>query len=51
MKGKKLKTWLLKKLQEKTILKNHLRGNDYEVCAAAERCIPNNLDFMVLENI
>jgi hypothetical protein len=32
--------------------KDHLRSNNYEVCTAVARCIPNTLDvFMVLENI
>jgi hypothetical protein len=30
--------------------KNHLRSNNYEVCTAVARCIPNILDAMVLEN-
>ena len=29
--------------------KNHLRSNNYEVCTALVRCIPNILDVMVLE--
>jgi hypothetical protein len=41
-----------KKFVEKTI-KNHLRSNNYEVCTAVARRIPNVLDVMVmvLENI
>jgi hypothetical protein len=31
--------------------KIHLRRNNYEVCTAGARCIPNILDVMVLENI
>jgi hypothetical protein len=33
--------------------KNHLRGNNYEVCMynCSTRCFPNILDAMVLENI
>jgi hypothetical protein len=30
---------------------NHLRSNNYDVCTAAELCILNILDVMVLENI
>jgi hypothetical protein len=40
----------LKKITDKNY-KNHLRSNDYEVCTAVARCLPNILDVMVLENI
>jgi hypothetical protein len=39
--------WLEKHLQKK----NHLRGNDYEICTAEARCFSNILDVMILENI
>jgi hypothetical protein len=31
--------------------KNHLRRNNYEVCAAVTRCFPNILDIIAFENI
>jgi hypothetical protein len=34
--------WLEKILKKKKY-KNHLRSNDYEVCTALARCIPNIL--------
>ena len=40
-----------KKNAVKKTYKNHLGGNNYEVCKAVARCIPNILDVMVLENI
>jgi hypothetical protein len=40
----------LKKFGEKNY-RNNLKSNNYELCTAAARCIPNSLDVMVLENI
>jgi hypothetical protein len=40
-----------KKNAVKKKYKNHLGGNNYKVCEAVARCIPNILDVMVLKNI
>jgi hypothetical protein len=40
----------LKKLCRKNH-KNHLRGNNYEVCSAVACCFPNILDILIIENI
>jgi hypothetical protein len=31
--------------------KTHIRSNNYGVCTAVERCFPNILDVMVIENV
>jgi hypothetical protein len=44
-----IKKGLKKKAEKKK--QNHLRSNDYEVCRAVTRWVPNILDGMVLENV
>jgi hypothetical protein len=38
-------------VEKKKTNKNHLGGNNYDVCTAVARCFPNILDSTVLENI